>query len=147
MAFSNSVLFSGLLRVTLDISSPHGFLRILAILFPCYLSIQLFCHILSVPLFYSKILLLPLYPVVGFSSCIFQLDGRIFFLLFRDQKKKTFINIILAWSANLWLIVSNLTELDQISIIFVPSLRGIVLKIALKKFSCLLDWFFSRWCL
>ena len=51
--------------------------------FQCYLSIQPFCFVLSVPKFLSKISLLPLHKVVCVSSGFFHsLVGRIFFSLF-----------------------------------------------------------------
>ena len=47
----------------------------------CCSSIQLFCSVLSVPIFCSKIVLVPSHPVVGMSSCILLLlAGRIFSL-------------------------------------------------------------------
>ena len=58
--------------------------RILGIHFSCYLLSQPFCYILSVPIFYSQIVLFPLHPVVGLSLCIFYRHAcRIFFRYFR----------------------------------------------------------------
>ena len=55
----------------------------LVIHFSCYLFNRPFYYVLSVPIFYSKIILLPLHPVVGLSSCILNLlVGRIFFSYF-----------------------------------------------------------------
>ena len=51
--------------------------------FPCYLSIQPFCYVLFITIFYSKIVLLPLHQVVCMSSCILLLVvGRILFIYF-----------------------------------------------------------------
>ena len=71
---SNSVLFTVLLWA---IPSVLSLLRVLVILFSCYLLIWSFCCVLSVPTFYSNIVF-P--PVVSMSSCILLLlVGRILF--------------------------------------------------------------------
>ena len=83
LALFNSEHFWVLICATSGVLSPLSHLRVLVILFPCYLSIKPFSCVLSLPLFYSKIVLNPLHPVVGMSSSIpFQLVGRIFFLCF-----------------------------------------------------------------
>ena len=57
-------------------SSPCNFFRF-------NVSIRNFYYVISVPIFYSKIVLLPLHPVVGMSSCILLLlFGGIFFRCF-----------------------------------------------------------------
>ena len=59
--------------------SPSVLLWDLVTLFPCCLSIRLFCIVLSVPIFCSKIFLLPCHQVVGMYSCILtQLAGWFF---------------------------------------------------------------------
>ena len=74
--FSNPVLFSG-------VCSPQGLLCVQVILFSSDLSIQPVCYAFSVPIFYSKIVLLPLHPIVGMSSCsLHLLFGRVFFRYF-----------------------------------------------------------------
>ena len=51
-------------------------------LFPCCLSIQLFCYIYLVAIFCSQIVLFPCHPAVGMSSCNLPLlAGRIFFII------------------------------------------------------------------
>ena len=61
---------------------PWGLLRIL-ILLSCYLFIQHFRYLLSVFIFYSKLTLFLLPPVVDLSLCTLnQLVGRIFFYNF-----------------------------------------------------------------
>ena len=52
-------------------------------LFPCCLSIRLFCYVPFVPMFCSKIVLFPYHPVVGMCWFIHpQFPGRIFFVFF-----------------------------------------------------------------
>ena len=82
-AFSNSVLFS-VFRAILHICSPQDLLWAFVILFSSYLSIRPFCHILSVPIFFSQIFWLPLHSVIClFLWCILHhLFGRIFFCYF-----------------------------------------------------------------
>ena len=60
-----------------------GFLRALATLFPCCLSIRLFfCYDLSIPIFCSKIFLLLSHPIVDMASTILSLNvSRIFFVV------------------------------------------------------------------
>ena len=59
------------------------FVRVLMALFPCYLSIRIFCYVLFVPIFCSKIVLFPCHPVVDMSPCIHSLlTGWIFFRCF-----------------------------------------------------------------
>ena len=78
LVFSNSIL-SVALNESRGISASRPSLS------PCnyflwYLSNRLFCYVLSGPIFYSKIVFLLLYTVVGLSSCILhQLVDRIFF--------------------------------------------------------------------
>ena len=49
----------------------------------CYLVIQLFCYVLSVSIFYSKIVLFILHSIVDLSLCTFhQPVGRIFVCYF-----------------------------------------------------------------
>ena len=68
MAWSFSIwYFSVLFCVNRGVFSPYGLLRALITLFPCCLSIQIFCYYLSVPICCSKIVLLPSHPVVGMS--------------------------------------------------------------------------------
>ena len=55
-----------------------GFPRVLVTLFPCCLSIWLFLYVLYVPIFCSKIVLLPLHPVVGIFSWILPLFAENF---------------------------------------------------------------------
>ena len=56
---------------------------VLSTLLQCCLPIRFFCYILYIPIFYSKIVLLPSYSVVGISSYLFPLlAGRIFFRCF-----------------------------------------------------------------
>ena len=45
------------------VCTPRSCLRVFVILFSSYLSTRPFCHVLSVSIFYSKIVLFPLYPV------------------------------------------------------------------------------------
>ena len=61
-------IFWMLLHVIQGISSPRGLLRVCVIVFPCYLSIQPFWYVLSIPIYNSKIILLSLHPVVCMSS-------------------------------------------------------------------------------
>ena len=57
LVFSNLVLFLVFLWVIPSVFLP----QVLLILFPCYLYIWLFCFVLSILIFYSKIVLLPLH--------------------------------------------------------------------------------------
>ena len=50
--------------------SSWVFLRVLLTLFPCYLFILLFCYVLLVAIFCSKIVLFPCHSVVNISSSI-----------------------------------------------------------------------------
>ena len=62
--------------------SPGGLLRTFITLFPCCLSIRLFCYDLSVPIFCSKIFLALSHPVVDMASLILSLIvGWIFFVV------------------------------------------------------------------
>ena len=54
------------------------YFRVLVILFLHYLFIWPFCFVLSVLIFYSKIVLLPLHPVFSMPSWIVRQLGRIF---------------------------------------------------------------------
>ena len=75
--------FSVLLWAIPGVFPLHFHRRVLVILFLCYLSIWLFNYFLSVPIFYSKIVLLPLHPIVGMSTWILNfLVSRIFFRYF-----------------------------------------------------------------
>ena len=56
---------------------------VLSFFFHVFLSFQLFCYVLPVPISYSKIILLPLHPVVGRSLCISILAYPVLFLLFK----------------------------------------------------------------
>ena len=60
-------VFLVLFWVNLCVCSFSVLLRHLA-LFPCCLLIRLFCYVLLVAIFYSKIVYLPLYPALGMSS-------------------------------------------------------------------------------
>ena len=57
--------------------NPQGLLRVLAILFSCYFSIRSFYYVLSVSIFYSKVILFSLLPVVRLSSSILDLRGSL----------------------------------------------------------------------
>ena len=72
-------IFWVLLWVNWCVFPPCDLLRVFATLFPCCLSIRLFCYDLSVPIFCSKIILLPSHLVVGISSPILPLLARIIF--------------------------------------------------------------------
>ena len=64
------------ISVSVPSSSPCNF-------FPCYLSIWHFCYVLPVPVFFSKIVLLPLHPIIGLSWCfLLEIVGKIFFRYF-----------------------------------------------------------------
>ena len=68
-----------LLLASPGVCPPQVLLRVLVILCSCYLSIQLFYYVLSLPIFYSKIVFFPLHPVVSMSSYIlYLLFSRIF---------------------------------------------------------------------
>ena len=62
-----------LLWVNRGVFSPTVFLQVLLTLFPCYLSIWLFCYVLLILISCSKIVLFPCHLVVGMSSCILSL--------------------------------------------------------------------------
>ena len=67
------------LWVSQRVFSLYVLLRVLT-LFPCWLSIRLFCYVVLVAIFYSKIVLFLCHPIVGMSMCILNLlNGRIFF--------------------------------------------------------------------
>ena len=67
-------IFLVLLCINPGVFSPEGLFWFL--LFPCYRCVWLFCYIISVPIFCSKIVLLPLQLVVGmYSYAHHQLDG------------------------------------------------------------------------
>ena len=67
----------------LAVCSPEGLLRAFATLFPCCLSIQLFCYDFSVFVFCSKIFMSLLHLVVVMTSPILPLTvGRIFLCFF-----------------------------------------------------------------
>ena len=89
--------FSIFLSVALSpsgVRSPESLLRRFAALFPCCLSIRIFCYDLSVPIFCSKIFYPLPHPVVGMASPILPLIvGRIIFRCFR---KSCFLRIV--WS-------------------------------------------------
>ena len=65
LAFSNLVLFWVLLWMNQWVFSPSVFLQVLQTLFQWALSIRLFCYVLFVPIFCSKIVLFPCHPVGG----------------------------------------------------------------------------------
>ena len=73
---------------------PSRFLKcsVLLTLFPCYLSIRLFCYVLLAPICCSKIVFLPCHLIVGMSSCI--LPQRFFF--FRYFGMSCFVWIVLS---------------------------------------------------
>ena len=82
-----------LTRAIPSVFPPQNVLRDLVVLFWCYLFIRPFCYVLSVSIFYSKIVLLPLLPVVGTFPFILHLHvGRI---LFRYFGRSYFVSI--AW--------------------------------------------------
>ena len=68
--FASQYYFLVLLWAIPGICPPQGLLLVLGILFSCYLSIRHFCYFLSFQIFYYKIVLLTLRPVVSLSSCI-----------------------------------------------------------------------------
>ena len=80
--FKPKSLFRTFLSVTLCESKCIFILRASSspcTFFPCCLSSRISCYLLSVPIFCSKIVLLPLHPVIGMYSCILpRLAGRIF---------------------------------------------------------------------
>ena len=76
-------IFGVLLWMNWGVFSPQGLQRVLVTLFLCCLSIRLFCYDLSVPIFCSKIVLLPSNPFASiFSIILYVFAGRIFLLLF-----------------------------------------------------------------
>ena len=147
LAFSNSVHFSVILTVIPGVLWPQGLHRILVILFPRYLSIRSFCYVLFIPIFYSKIVLLPLHLIVGMSSCtLYQLVGYswgvfptswagIFHWSLSDSKSTQIIRILLSILADLnnsvACIVSILLQISNSSSLFskhsvtVPSSAGV----------------------
>ena len=84
-------LWSGVFQFGTIFSVTQGHFRCISVSSPfsrpcnsfsCYLSIPLFCYVLSIPIFYSKIVLLPLHPVVTMSSSILWLFWNILFWLY-----------------------------------------------------------------
>ena len=71
--FSHSVLFRMLFWAIPGVFPSLQLFWILVVLFSFYLSVWSFCYALSVPIFYSKIVLLPLHLVVYLSLCIIHL--------------------------------------------------------------------------
>ena len=78
---------------------------VLVILYPCYLFNQSFCYVLSVPISYSKIVLLPLHLVVG----LFLLLGRFFFNYFGISR---FVCIVWPSPAIFWVFLLSLISFD-----------------------------------
>ena len=95
--------------------------------FSCYLSIWPFCYVLSVPIFYFKIVLLPLHSIVGLSLCILHLPVVSFLLLFSNV---LFCLYYLTCSPNL-----QVFFLSRISL-------NLSLHIALSGLSAVLFWSF-----
>ena len=73
--------FDFIFNFLFPIYSPPGLLQVLVIHFSCYLSIRFFYYVLSVSIFYSKIVLFPLHPVVDLST---DFIGRIFFVILEE---------------------------------------------------------------
>ena len=71
LVFSSLVRFCVLPWVNWGVFSPLVLFRVFLTLFTCYLSIRLFCYILFVTIFCSKIVWFPCYPVVGIFSSLF----------------------------------------------------------------------------
>ena len=102
-------------------------LPVIEIYFPCYLFILTNDYFLSIPIFHSEIILLPLHPVVCMSLCLFLVVvGKIFFYLLK-------IPVLIAL-------------LDSVSISFIFPLLSLVsldsLLVALSYFSAVLFWYF-----
>ena len=56
-----------------DVFPSNNFLWVIVILSPWYLSIRSFCHVLSIPIIYSKIVFLSFIVLFGLFSCILNL--------------------------------------------------------------------------
>ena len=69
LVFFNLVFSWALFFVSPSLCPPWDCLQVLVILFSSYKSIRYFSYVLSVPIFYSKIVLLPLHPVFDLSLC------------------------------------------------------------------------------
>ena len=101
--------------------SPSVLLRVFLTLFPCCLSIRLFCYVLLVAIFCSKIVLL---LVVGMFSCHLPLlSGRIFFVVL----ERRFVLILLPYLFLIFLLS--------------PLLFGLFPRILLSFFLCCFFFF------
>ena len=107
-AFSNLVFSWVLLLGGPDLCPPQDLLQVLLILFSCYLSIQHFCCVLFVSIFYSAFVLFLLQLVVDKSKCtLHQIVGRIFFRCFGMSSFVCIIwpCLVTLWVSLLWPIV------------------------------------------
>ena len=115
-----------MLRAILGLYQPQGLLRVFVILFSYHLSIQPFCYVLSVSIFYSKIVLLPLHPVVGFYSCILHLlVGIVFYCYFGMS---CFVCIIWSYLGIFWVSLLSSIPFDLfLPVVFVSVVYCFVL--------------------
>ena len=87
----------------------------------CYLSIQLFCYVLLVAIFYSKIVQLLLDPVVNMFSChLPQLVGRIFLCCFWMSCFVCIVLPIVVFFLNLPSFASTFWFISSSCIVFFP---------------------------
>ena len=134
---------------------PRGLLRVLVILFSCYLSIRPFSYVVSVPIFYFKMALIPFNPVVDLPTCILhQLNGNVFVCYFWNMffvVLLDFVSILFKFSFFRQYLLIHLFKLDcQICPLFCfdlfsPKYFHVVL--FHYHFACLCSFFNSPWSL
>ena len=104
--------------------------RVRVTLWPCCFSFRLFCYDLFVPIFASKIVLVPCHLIIGKSLCILSLTFQFNFFL-RSFRTSCFECIV--WSS--------------VDIIFLPSFASIFWFISsscIVCFNCVAFFFFSH---
>ena len=112
--FSRTVLSWVFLLASPCLCLPQDLFQVNAILFLYHLSILSSCFVLSVPIFYTKIVLHPLHPVADLSSCILHLlVDRIFLRYF-----ETFCFVCIDWVSLLSPISFDLSLIVLLSDLF-----------------------------
>ena len=92
--------------------------------FSIFLSIRPLCYVLSVSIFYSKIILLPLHPLVGLSSCILHLLVGIIF--FRNFGISCFICIVWRCISIFWAFFLSPIYFDLFFLIVLSNLSAVL---------------------
>ena len=122
-------------------------------LFSSYLSIQLFCYVLSISIFYSKIILLPMQLVVRWSSCIVDLLVGFSFVILECPVLFALFNLVLitfkssVFCRYRWLISSSILRLVCHFILFFSSQHKPFSFFSFSTFDCYRNFFTCSSCL